>query len=532
MAEVLKGTVGLAVKGKPKPRNDPADVELLRRMLFANGYKVQQGGPAGPDLYREIIKAAGDNGIEMESALVEPNSPLTKALKARYERAKKDGDAGGGGGGEGSGKGIRMLVVECNGKTLKMLGEDYKRAVDVVCKSLERYINQLARAQTQNRKVLVDYNYAWSSRKSFLESVAQVTTVKAGRIKPIDEALANAAHAAVLAASSAVYGRKIAGLDTKMKEAEKQVSASSRDVDRFLKEFTGSAGNVATVLTATSAVGFAIVGAMAAPIIAPQLGISVAAAGVLSQGSVAVVSSLSTDLGKVTANAADKVTFYQALNNATIDGLVAAATAGIGNKLPLGFVGKISEKIAPKIAAKVGGVSAQQLTPVITRFLTGAGEEGCKSAVGEVMTYLGKKVKAGGMALSSDDFNEAVTKIVLSTVTGGLVKKLGEVNDGAVKELQEGMEGTIVTSIRDVLKGKSNAALTPKIEKAVSDAIAQKYAEEVTKIGLNATYSQIKGSESVGELVKWVKANALTHPKTKKMLEKAILEELKKRKLV
>ncbi|RUS59850.1 hypothetical protein EGN72_11125 [Pseudorhodobacter sp. E13] len=521
MSEVLKGAVGLAVKGGPKVKNDKDDILLVRRILRANGYAVEEtGGISKPDILKALVAAAKKANIDQASAYIAPNSPLMKALKPKYEQAKKRGDVG------GTTEKVMMQKVKHGSQELLFLPRDYLTAKEKLFRSLERYSNQLVKSQNLNMKAYLQYSSAWANNNGMLEAFAQVVTIKAGRVKPPNKALAEAANKAVLALATTMGARNIGKLEADLKQAERSVNAFSADIDRFLKDFTGAAGGVAMSLSVTSAVGFAIVGGMAAPALFAATTLTAAQATVASAGSVAVVASLSSDLGKVTAK--QKITLYEAVNNATIDGLVAIATAGIASKLPPNFTKGIAEKLAPRLAHSIAGVSGQQLTPYLTRFLTGAGDEACKAAIGQSMETFGKVIKTGGKAPSKKDFEESVGKVLLSGFGGGLMKDLSSFNENWTKQATKDIEGKLVPDLlKKLVKGNDlNAQQKAEIAKEMSD----KFSEEVIKTGLTAYLKIGTGKENPKQMTAIAAKSALDNPALKKKLAAALEAEIKKKK--
>jgi hypothetical protein len=277
-------------------------------------------------------------------------------------------------------------------------------------------------------------------------------------------------------------------------------------------------------LSVTSAVGFAIVGGMAAPALVAVTTMSAAQAAVASAGSVAVVASFSKDLGKATAK--QKITVYEAINNATIDGLVAMATAGIASKLPPNFTKGIAEKIAPKLANTLAGASGQQMVPYLTRFLTGAGDEAFKAAIGEGIGTIGKTVKSGGKAPKKKDFDDSIKNILLSSLAGGLMKDLKSFNESWPKEAAKDIEQNVVPELlKEVSKGKS---LTAAQKSEIAKAMSGKFKEEVIKNGTSAYLKIGKGKEKPAQMMQIARNSAIT-PSFKKKLRKALQAEVDKR---
>jgi len=424
-----------------------------------------------------------------------------------------------------AGKDDKLKVVYL-GKEYVITPDEHGKLVDQVFKRLDGYIKALISSNNQNQKTMLEYKESAEIRNGFFDAVTQAVIVKAGRVKYPNEALANASMKACMNLGRAQGSKDLVLLKVALPQAERAVNAFTADVMRFLNEFIGSAGTTATVLTVTSATCFAVVGALAAPILIAG-GVSAGGAAVVSGAGVSVLSSAANELGG--AASGQKVNLWESLKNVAIDGTIGAATAGIANKIPLGFVEKIAKNLAPRLASKVPGIAAAQLQPFITKFLQGSGEETIKSAVGEAITIVGKIAKTG-KAPTEKDFEEAVMKIVSTALTAGLLKNLGSFNKSWTMKSRASLEGQIFPdALKAVMKG--NNQLPPVIKAKVWAEVMGKVQEQVSQAGTAQVLDVAKGSfdeaKMLAEADKAVKAN----PKIRKLVEDEMKKSLKKNKI-
>lgn len=100
-----------------------------------------------------------------------------------------------------------------------------------------------------------------------LNAVAQVIIIKAGSVKMPNNKLCLKSISASGKLERAIMTGDLKLINDALPEAEKAINAFSNDLLRFLKEFTGSAQTTATVLMVSSAACFAVVGALATPVL-------------------------------------------------------------------------------------------------------------------------------------------------------------------------------------------------------------------------------------------------------------------------
>ena len=422
------------------------------------------------------------------------------------------------------GKGDKLRVVYL-GKTYEITSDEHDDLVNQVFKRLDRYIKALISNNNQNQKTYREYLESAKIKNGILNAITQAVVV-AGRVKYPNATLANASMKSCENLARAAGSKNLVQLRVALPQAEKAVNAFSADVMRFLNEFLGSAGTTATVLTVTSATCFAVVGALGAPILVTA-GMTTAGAAMVASGGVSVLASAASELGG--AASGQKVDLWQSVKNVAIDGTVGAATAGIASKIPLGFVEKIAKNLAPRLASKVPGIAAAQLTPFITKFLQGTGEETIKSAVGEAITLVGKIAKTG-KAPTEKDFEEAVMKIVATALTAGLLKNLASFNKIWAMKSRASLEGQIFPdALKAVMKG--NNQLPPVIKAKVWAEVMGKVQEQVIQAGMVLVLDAAKGAFDEARMTAEAQKALLKDARTRKLVEEEMKKALKKNKI-
>lgn len=515
MATKLKGPVGKTGRKENPVKNDPDDILTVRRMLRANGFNVSDTGGMDGGLLKAIGNAQMKNGMKTPDQIVDPDGRVFKALLPKFEAAEKEAAK------------LKMIKVKYKGKEQMLLPEDFEKMKAEVFKNLAGYIDSLVSSHKVNLDIYEDYLDTAMLRDGYVKAVIQAVVIKVGSVKMPKSSLAGASIKAVGNLQRAVMKKNLAELETALPEAEAAVNAFSADVRRFLDDFVGSAGATVTVLQVGSGVSFAIVGALAAPVIVTGLGVSAATAAVMSGAGVAVLSSGATELGRHASG--QNVTFFESIKNVAIDGTIGAATAGIGSKIPLGFVEKMAERVAPAIASKIPGLSAQMITPFIKKWLTGTGEEVIKTAIGEAVGMLGKMLKSGKTP-TEKDFDEAVQKILMTAMTAGFLKNLASFQKKWAYDSRNAVEKTLIPSVlKDFLKGKK---VPPVVMAKLQAEVWNKVSEEVMKGGITIALETSKGTDDPDKLSKAAEAGIVKDARTLKLIDKEVEKFLKKEKMI
>lgn len=517
MAVKLAGPVGKAGRKENPVTNKADDIRTVRSMLRANGINVPEEGGADAGLVKGIMAAQTKAGFKSPDGIIDPGGRVFAFLLPKFEKVLKEAAAA---------EKQKMMKVKFRGKDYELLPKDYDKLVDEVIDNLSGYIKAVLSSHRVNLEIYEGYLDTAMLKDGYLNAISQAIILTAGSVNMPDNRLATNSISAAGKLERAFSSRSLAQLETALPEAERAINAFSADVMRFLKAFTRSAQTTGTVLQVTSAAGFAVVGALAAPVLITA-GASAAGAAAISGAGVGVLSAASNELGRHASG--QNVTVWESVKNVVVDGTIGAATGGIASKLPLGFVEKMAKGVAPAIAAKVPGFTAQQLTPVITQFLTGTGQETIKTAVSEAVGLLGKMIKSGKTP-TEKDFDEAVQKVLMTALTAGLLKNLGTFQKKWAFEARHTVEeGILPDVVKTFLKGKK----VPSVIMAKMQAeIWNKVAEEATKGGLSVGLEMMGGTDDPTKMVDAARKALEKDRAVQKMVEKEVEKYLKKEKLL
>ena len=468
-------------------------------------------------MIKAISAAQTKAGSKSPDGVIDPDGPVFEYLKPKYDKARKEAAAE---------AGQKLMKITFRGKAYELLPDDYDKLVADCIARLSRYITSLLHWQKGCMEMYDDYYNTAAAQKGYFDAIAQAVIVKVGGVTYPDRGLARASVDAASKLEGALSSRSLKQIDTVLPDAEATINAFTSDVSRFLREFTGSAGMTVTVLKVGSGASFAIVGALAIPVmITAGVGATAAAA-----ASGAGVSAITAGLGELERLAAEqKVTAWEAIGNVAIDATIGAASAGLTSRIPLGFVENIAKGVAPAIASKIPGVSAQALAPAISQFLTGTGQEVIKTAVSEGLTVMGKVLKSG-KAPKVSDFEEAVQKLVITALTAGLLKNLGGFQKKWAYDARNVVEeGMIPDVVKTFLK---NNKVPPVVMAKLQAEVWGKVSEEVTKGGMMIAVAMLGSTDDPAKMSDAACKSLEKDRTVLKLVEKEVEKFLKKEKLL
>ncbi len=527
MSEILRAPVGLQVKGGPQVRNAPEDVLLVRKILRANGYNVAPTGGCDPGVLKALSAAAARAKIEPAIGVIEPNSPLMKSLKPKYEQWLKKGGEAAEGGGKKAEKTVQVLQVKIGSTTHTLTQGDYTKARNAVFDRLSRYVTTLIANHKHNVKTVQEYRDALNIRNGLMQALThnsiKVTGKVTGSVKYPSDSLRDAATKATSDLARAFAAKDLKALSVALPAAEKALNAYSADIAQFLKGFTGAAGGIATGLSVTSAAGFAVVGAMATPIIVAG-GMSAGAAAVASATAVKTIETLADNLGRSTAG--EQVTLLSLGKELTVNGVIAAVTAGVGELIPAKWTQACAKSLSAKIAAtSFGKAAGANATKFAANFLVGAGVEVSKSSFSEALNLFGKQIKSGKPA-SGQDLMDMYVNVAVSALTAGLMKNLSVANTKAYSKVRHDIEVKLLPERINKLGLKN--VLSKKEAVAVLAEIDGKIQEEVMKAAASSFMSSASGKESPDQLAQIGAAGALKDAQLLRLIDREMDAALKK----
>lgn len=516
----LTAPVGQSPRPSPgdEVKNKPEDVLLVRQMLEAN--KI---GPLGisKKVDAGLLKAIGayqkKAGFKTPDKVIDPGGrtfaallPAYKKHLAELEKAAKE----------------PMVEVKYRGKTIHCTPKEYESVKADVIKRLTPYMSSLLKNHDNALETYEHYLDVAQMKDGVLNAVAQVIILKAGSVKMPDNRLCLISIKASGKLQRAMMSKDLKLIDEALPEAEQAIGAFTNDLMRFLKEFTGSAQTTATVLMVSSAACFAVVGALAAPVLVTAGGMSAGGAAVASGAGVGVLQSASQELGKHASG--QKVTVWGSIQAIVIDGTVGGLTGGIGSKIPLGFCDDAAKWVAPKLASQVSFLSSQQMQKFIANYLAGSGQEVIKTVLGEAVKELGRIMKTG-KAPTEKEFEAIVTSILYSALLGGLVKNLGGFQKKWAYKNKEVLQGQVFPE-RLAKLAKTNDI--PNVLKAKLWAeVMNKVSDEGLKVGYGVIVSRATGKESEAQMVDMAAKAAAKDKALISLIDKELEKALKKHKV-
>lgn len=524
MAKVkLKAPVGLAPRsseGDPV-RNNSQDVELVRKMLKANGLNVAPGNKVDAGLIKAIGAFQKKAGFKWPDKVVDPGGRTLKALTPKYEAALKQEAKP-----EAKEKPIPMKRVKWKGKDLLLTEKDYELVKADIFKKLDRYIKTVISRHDLNLRIYQDYLDTAQIKNGLLNAVSNALIMTWGGIKFPKSSVVTRSIKATGALDRAVKSKNLEMLNTALPEAEQAINEFSAEVERFLKEYIGSGNQVGTALMVTSATSFAVVGVMAAPAVATATGLTAGKAMLVSGASVSMLQSASQELGKHASG--QKVTVWQSVKAVAIDGTIGLATAGIGNKVPVKYIEGLCKGLAPRLASKVPYLTVKQLEPFLVKYLAHSGAEVLKASMVAAVNEIGRTAKTGKVP-TEKEFQAALENILFAALTAGALKKLGGFQKKWAYKNKEMLQGQIVPDRFAKLVKNNNVPNTIKA-KLFAD-VANKVSEDAMKVGFLKAIEKSDGTPDEGKLIDIASKELARDKRIEKLIDAEIQKALKKHKV-
>ena len=522
MSEVLKGSVGLQGKDQPKVGNNPADVDMLRRMLRANGLMVAETGAVEPGLLKAIEAAQKKAGIKVPDGVVDPKGKTADYLRPKYLRAEaeRESDAA-------RVLALKLVEVTLQGEKLLILQKEHEKLVDATLDRLIRYCTTLCRCNEVAQDTYQHYLDVAQLERGLANAVVQAVIVRTFSVKMPDQRAAGAAIRATAALERAMTRRSLQALMDTMPAAEQAVSDFQYEVQRFLREFSGAAEFTGNVTALTSSACFAVVGALLTVGLAvPAVGMTVAQATAASGSTVGILGGMSKELGAQAAGM--DVTVAGSVSRVVLDGIIGAVGGWVTAKIPLGFVDDMAKSAAMKFGAYFPGVGAPQVKLFFLTYLQGSGSDTIKSSITESIGIVGKLVKEQRTP-TQKDFDDAVQSVLIAALSGGLMKNLGTFGKNFETDADLYVGRDMVPDVLKklvgpgVLSDKQTRKLTVEAVNAVSG--------EVLKVGWGAVLEGARGDEAPAAMSKLALVAVSRSREIQQKIEAELVKALKKAKI-
>lgn len=233
--------------------------------------------------------------------------------------------------------------------------------------------------EVHQREIADDYRAA-DVRNGFAQAVADARIIQVGRAKYPDDRIAGEAGSTVERPGAALRRKALGAIRAAMPETEAALNALTAEMRRFGQEMAGRAMAGAVSFGPTATLAFAVVGHVVAAELVP--------AEVLVQSGLAAVNSAAGELGSIKPRYFDDP----------------------------------AKSLSGKLAAKVG-LEGAVLQRMPTDGFSSTGRETVKSVAGEVAGLTGKQAKSG-RAPTREDFDEAMTKVLTTALTAGLLNRI------------------------------------------------------------------------------------------------------------
>lgn len=479
--------------------NRPEDVDLLRRMLRANGFMVAEFGAVEPGLLKAIEAAQKKAGIKAPDGVIDPDGKTAGWLRPKFlkaEAARLDDEA--------RLRAMTFVELKMRGERLIIEEREHQKLVDVTLARLEKYIiNTMVRHFERLESLRREQLEVAMMERGFFKAIGQAVVINVYSVEEPDDRLLRDASRAVWAVQKALMQRDLGALAELLPQADAAVNAFSDEMSRYYRDFGGSAEHFSKVCGLTSTVSFGLIGVLAAPALVPggalaaKLGVVMTPAQALvsSGAAVGMLSSMSKELGEH-ASGSD-VTLAGSVWRVATDTVIGAATGWVGAKLPVGYVEPMAKAAAARFAGVVPKHAAPYMQGFLTTYLTGSGSDGIKSVVTESIGIVGKMAKDGRTPTAAD-FIEAGEAILFTFLTGGLMKRLSDLGDKAVADVDRYVAKELIPGKleRMLLRGSVN---DKAVRKAVTDS-CNAVSGEGLKFIWKTVLENAKGDESVADM--------------------------------
>lgn len=420
---------------------------------------------------------------------------------------------------------VDMIEVNWRGKAYMMTEDDATAIRQGVVDQLRPYVDTLSKSLKINTKMHKEYCETAQWKNGYLKAVSQLIVMKVADVKPPNSALGSSAESAMAAVESVMSERKLVQLAPALQKAEAAINAYRDDTERFLKELGASAQTTGTVLSVTTAAGFAVLGAVGAGMLVVG-GATVVTAGAISGASVKILQSAAEEVGK--AALGQDVTVWQSVEKIVIDATVGAASGAIAGKIDAKLFAPAAQAVAKKVASKLTFFTADQALTLLTNFLNGSGQAIVISAATEAVETLGEMAKSGKVPTEKDLWTH-FEKFLIAALSSGVMKNFEfgeEAMLGKAKQLFE------TQTVPDIMKRVVAAAMPASSEVTkIAGTVFKATAEDVGKSGANAIVAGAKGDESADKIGALGVAGIERDTNLNRLIEAAVKAELKKRKI-
>ena len=502
-------------------KNAPDDVDMLRRMLRANGLMVAETGAFEPGLLKAIEAAQKKAGIKVPDGVIDPIGKTAdwlrpKFLRAEAERASEDARV----------RDLKLVEMTLQGEKLVILQKEHQKLVEATLDRLIRYCKSVCASHEAAQTHYRHYLDVATMERGLANAVMQAVIVKTFSVKWPDERASHAAIRATGALERAMTQRSLQGLMDTLPAAEQAISDFQFEMNRFSREFQGGAEMTGIVTGITATACFAVVGVLAsAVLVAPAVGLTMAQASVASGAGVGVLSSMSKELGSHAAGM--DVSVAGSVGRVVVDGIIGAVGGWVTEKVPVGFVDDMAKSAAMRFGAQFPGVAMPQVKLFFMNYFQGAGSETIKASITESVGIVGKMAKEQRMP-TQKDFAAAVDGVLIAALSGGVMKNLGSFGKTFETDADLYVGRDMVPDMLKKLLGPGVLSDT-QTRKLTVDAV-NAVSGEVAKVGWGVVLEGA-GDASVGTMTRLALDAVGRNAQIRKSLEVELERALKKAKI-
>lgn len=495
---VLKSAVGLPGKtGNSKQvKNKPADIETLRRMLTANGYKLPETGGFDAKLAACIKGAQKKAGIKAQDGVVIPGDKTDKSLKAKYLLIEKRA------------ANVKMVVFKIRGKTYELTPEQYEKSKADLLKKIEAPTKLLINRFDHSMEHYRFYLDTATMKNGIQDAFWQAAISTVARVKLPDIKVQGKAHDARNALDIALKRKDLAAYCKAMRTAEKDINAFIKEFNAYVKKMNGGGEKLEGGLKVVSSTAFSAAEILAVPVIMTYTRLPPDKAYLVSKTASAGIESIATDLGKQIAG--QDVSFKGSAGRASYAMAKEVVIGLVGSKIKLKgpLLTKTMKALSPAITKAFPFVPKGSAQRFAARYIEGFGEDALKSIMENLVKAVEKWLKSGKPP-SGSDVEKLLTDAVKSAALGGLTNNLGKFNTNWAKKNEQVLRGKLIPMAFKKIDSKHvvDAAKREILLKSIMGKIEGK----ALSYGYDKVFETATGHES---------ANALTG-----MAEKALRED-------
>lgn len=518
-------------KGKAKfgpVKNNPADVELVRLMLKANGYTIEISTKCDAGLIKMIRDFQKSKlGYKKPDGIVDPGGRTWSAGLAKLA-AQVSADAK-----------IEVYQVKEGGKNKFVSKTEYLAGEKALQKEVLSKANMMYNQAEAWTDFCTDVEATRQSNDGFMMALAEFTVSMINdQTDPpwnkILEARSQASSLKNLVSKAKPDWAKVHKQDDK---ATKAYNSGGKAFHKFIDERISTASSIVGTLEVVRDTSFTIVEVYITAELVVTKGMSPAKANAIAAASTEALKSGAGQFGEYAAG--NKVTWDSAAKKVFIDsfiaGLAGAAGGKLGAALSKGLAAKLAAKILPKLTGKI---SKKVIGAFFNRFLSSkAGEAMVTTALKETIGLFKPAIEKGRPP-NAKEIKEAVAK----TLSAGILTHASfKALEGFTKHLPLATETFLAKTLspkvmagirKDLVKLYDEETVNRLILKhgdemymKVADMLGGKIADKVAIDVINGS----DGSQSAAQLQKLANESMRKDTDLRKKIEDMIKAEAKRK---